>query len=101
MPLDEDTTVLASGVAEIGLNVEAAAVERQLSRPVVPVLHACFSLGTVIGGAAGIVLTIVLALVIDLLLAERTANRSARHTVVVGGEKYALHLLPSGLRTPG
>ncbi|MFJ3036015.1 MFS transporter [Curtobacterium pusillum] len=48
-----------SGVAEIGLNVEAAAVERQLSRPVVPVLHACFSLGTVIGGAAGIVLTAV------------------------------------------
>lgn len=48
-----------SGVAEIGLNVEAAAVERQLSRPVVPVLHACFSLGTVIGGTAGIVLTAV------------------------------------------
>ena len=48
-----------SGVAEIGLNVEAAAVERQLSRPVVPVLHACFSLGTVIGGAAGIALTAV------------------------------------------
>ncbi|GAA3342890.1 MFS transporter [Curtobacterium pusillum] len=48
-----------SGVAEIGLNVEAAAVERQLSRPVVPVLHACFSLGTVLGGAAGIALTAV------------------------------------------
>lgn len=48
-----------AGVAEIGLNVEAAAVERQLSRPVVPVLHACFSLGTVLGGAAGIALTAV------------------------------------------
>ncbi|WP_439692451.1 MFS transporter [Curtobacterium sp. SP.BCo] len=46
-----------AGVAEIGLNVEAAAVERQLSRPVVPVLHACFSLGTVLGGATGIALT--------------------------------------------
>jgi MFS family permease len=46
-----------SGVAEIGLNVEAAAVERQIARPVVPVLHACFSLGTVIGGAVGIALT--------------------------------------------
>nr|WP_144712995.1 MFS transporter [Curtobacterium pusillum] len=45
------------GLAEIGLNVEAAAVERQLSRPVVPVLHACFSLGTVLGGATGIALT--------------------------------------------
>ncbi|TDN43626.1 fucose permease [Curtobacterium flaccumfaciens] len=48
-----------SGVAEIGLNVEAAAVERQLSRPVVPMLHACFSLGTVVGGLAGIALTAV------------------------------------------
>ncbi|OII15310.1 MFS transporter [Curtobacterium sp. MCBA15_008] len=48
-----------SGVAEIGLNVEAAAVERQLSRPVVPMLHACFSLGTVIGGVVGIALTAV------------------------------------------
>ncbi|KTR05654.1 hypothetical protein NS184_10000 [Curtobacterium luteum] len=46
-----------AGAAEIGLNVEAAAVERQLGRPVVPVLHACFSLGTVVGGAAGIGLT--------------------------------------------
>jgi len=46
-----------AGVAEIGLNVEAAAVERELARPVVPVLHACFSLGTVAGGAAGIALT--------------------------------------------
>jgi MFS family permease len=45
------------GLAEIGLNVEAAAVERQLSRPVVPVLHACFSLGTVLGGVTGIALT--------------------------------------------
>jgi MFS family permease len=48
-----------AGVAEIGLNVEAAAVERRLGRPVVPVLHACFSLGTVVGGAAGIALTAV------------------------------------------
>lgn len=48
-----------SGLAEIGLNVEAAAVERRLGRPVVPVLHACFSLGTVLGGTAGIVLTAV------------------------------------------
>lgn len=46
-----------SGVAEIGLNVEAAAVERRIGRPVVPVLHACFSLGTVLGGVAGIAVT--------------------------------------------
>lgn len=46
-----------AGVAEIGLNVEAAAVERLTDRPVVPVLHACFSLGTVAGGIVGIVMT--------------------------------------------
>ena len=46
-----------SGVAEIGLNVEAAAVERHIGRPVVPVLHACFSLGTVVGGVVGIAMT--------------------------------------------
>ncbi|MBT2503669.1 MFS transporter [Curtobacterium sp. ISL-83] len=46
-----------AGAAEIGLNVEAAAVERAISRPVVPVLHACFSLGSVVGGAAGIAMT--------------------------------------------
>ncbi|ROP61313.1 fucose permease [Curtobacterium sp. PhB115] len=46
-----------SGVAEIGLNVEAAAVERHIGRPVVPVLHACFSLGTVVGGLVGIAMT--------------------------------------------
>ncbi|WP_260233453.1 MFS transporter [Curtobacterium sp. PhB130] len=46
-----------AGVAEIGLNVEAAAVERLTDRPVVPVLHACFSLGTVAGGIVGIAMT--------------------------------------------
>ncbi|WIE57283.1 MFS transporter [Curtobacterium sp. MCLR17_031] len=48
-----------AGVAEIGLNVEAAAVERQIGRPVVPVLHACFSLGSVVGGVVGIAMTAV------------------------------------------
>ena len=28
-------------------------------------------------------------------------GNNAGHTVVVGGEKYALHLLPSGILTPG
>jgi MFS family permease len=46
-----------AGIAEIGLNVEAAAVERAIDRPVVPVLHACYSLGTVAGGIVGIAMT--------------------------------------------
>lgn len=46
-----------AGIAEIGLNVEAAAVERVIAKPVVPVLHACFSLGSVAGGIVGIAMT--------------------------------------------
>ena len=49
--------VYRAGVAEIGLNVEAAAQERATGRPVVPMLHACFSLGTVAGGVVGIAMT--------------------------------------------
>lgn len=48
-----------AGIAEIGLNVEAAAVERVIGKPVVPVLHACFSLGSVAGGIVGIAMTAV------------------------------------------
>ena len=42
------------------------------------------------------------------LLAERidyvvkfNGGNNAGHTVVIGDEKYALHLLPSGILTPG
>lgn len=45
--------------------------------------------------------------VVDLLAAEHDAvvryngGANAGHTVVVGGEKYALHLVPSGILYPG
>jgi len=83
-----------AGSAEIGLNVEAAAVERHLGRPVVPVLHACFSLGTVLGGAAGIVLTAVgTPVLVHLLVA----------TVVMAGLATfaALNLRPLPRSEPG
>ncbi|GAA2060942.1 MFS transporter [Streptomyces sp. XM4011] len=46
-----------SGLMEIAVNIEGAAVERALSRPVLPALHGCFSAGTVVGAAGGIALT--------------------------------------------
>ncbi|MDT0345786.1 MFS transporter [Streptomyces litchfieldiae] len=46
-----------SGLMEIALNVEGAALEKLLSRPVLPALHGCFSAGTVIGAMLGIWLT--------------------------------------------
>ncbi|MFD1718612.1 MFS transporter [Georgenia deserti] len=48
---------IGGGLGEIGLNIEGAAVERQTGRQVLPVLHGCFSLGTVIGALVGIGLT--------------------------------------------
>jgi len=48
---------LGGGLGEIGLNIEAAAVEAITGRPVLPALHGCFSLGTVVGALAGIGLT--------------------------------------------
>ncbi|CAM5547458.1 MULTISPECIES: MFS transporter [Streptomyces] len=45
------------GLAEVAVNIEGAAVERRIGRPVLPVLHGCFSLGTVVGALLGLALT--------------------------------------------
>ncbi|WP_329540531.1 MFS transporter [Streptomyces sp. NBC_01358] len=45
------------GLAEVAFNIEGADVERVIGRPVLPVLHGCFSLGTVIGALLGMALT--------------------------------------------
>jgi len=42
-----------SGVWDVAMNVEGAAVERELGRTIMPRFHAGFSLGTVAGAAAG------------------------------------------------
>jgi len=48
---------LGGGLGEIALNVDAADIERITGRIVLPYLHGCFSLGTVIGALAGIGMT--------------------------------------------
>ncbi|MFC7403832.1 MFS transporter [Georgenia alba] len=48
---------LGGGLGEIGLNIEGAALERETGRPVLPMLHGSFSLGTVVGALVGIWLT--------------------------------------------
>ncbi|NED82721.1 MFS transporter [Streptomyces sp. SID11233] len=45
------------GLAEVAFNIEGAAVEGVIGRPVLPVLHGCFSLGTVVGALLGMGLT--------------------------------------------
>jgi len=42
-----------SGVWDVAMNIEGAAVERELGRTIMPRFHAAFSLGTVVGAAAG------------------------------------------------
>ncbi|MFD0025542.1 MFS transporter [Streptomyces sp. NPDC058382] len=47
------------GLAEVAFNIEGAAIEGVTGRPVLPVLHGCFSLGTVVGALLGMGLTAV------------------------------------------
>ena len=47
------------GLAEVAFNIEGADVERVIGRPVLPVLHGCFSMGTVAGALLGMALTAV------------------------------------------
>lgn len=45
------------GSGEVAVNVDGADVERLTGAPVLPTLHGCFSLGTVVGGLAGMTAT--------------------------------------------
>jgi fucose permease len=45
------------GVGEVALNVDGAEVEKRLGRSVLPALHGCFSLGSLVGALLGIVFT--------------------------------------------
>ncbi|WP_233191361.1 MFS transporter [Cryobacterium sp. M96] len=41
------------GSVDVMMNVEGAAVERAIGKTLMPLMHACFSLGTVVGALAG------------------------------------------------
>ncbi|MDQ7993217.1 MAG: MFS transporter, partial [Propionicimonas sp.] len=45
---------LGLGCAEVAFNIDGAEVERLLGRPILPFLHGAFSIGTLLGGGAGI-----------------------------------------------
>lgn len=42
-----------NGMVDVMMNVEGAAVEREIGKTLMPLMHACFSLGTVIGAVIG------------------------------------------------
>jgi MFS family permease len=44
---------LGNGCVDVMMNVSGAAAERRIGRTLMPLMHACFSIGTVIGAAIG------------------------------------------------
>ncbi|NEN05523.1 MFS transporter [Diaminobutyricibacter tongyongensis] len=42
-----------NGMVDVMMNVEGAAVEREIGKTLMPLMHACFSLGTVVGAGIG------------------------------------------------
>jgi len=85
---------LGMGGGEIALNVEGAEVERGLGRSTMPAMHGCFSLGTVVGAVAGMVLTAVGFPVV--------AHLAAVAVVVAIALVPAIRVIPAGvgLRAP-
>ncbi|MET8554559.1 MFS transporter [Streptomyces sp. NPDC004959] len=43
-----------AGLSEVASNVAGVHVERQMGRPVLPAMHGCYSLGTVVGAGLGV-----------------------------------------------
>jgi MFS family permease len=73
-----------AGTCNVAMNVEAAGVERALRRSLMPMFHACFSLGGVVGAGLGALAS---ALSVDItihftlvaLVTSVAAYRSVRH----------------------
>lgn len=78
-----------NGMVDVMMNVEATAVEREIGKTLLPLMHACFSLGTVLGAAIGALaawlavpvvwhlLGIAVAIVVVALVAIRFIPREA------------------------
>ncbi|WP_419999707.1 MFS transporter [Streptomyces boninensis] len=77
------------GGGEVAVNVDGADVERLTDTTVLPTLHGCFSLGTVIGGLAGMAATAAAVPVGWHLLAVAVIDTA----ILV----YALRSIPAGI----
>ncbi|WP_158867523.1 MFS transporter [Leifsonia sp. AG29] len=95
-----------NGMVDVMMNVEGTAVEREIGKTLMPLMHACFSLGTVIGagiGAAAAALHVAVAwhllgiavvIVVVTLVAVRFIPREAE----LGDELEGKPSLPFGRR---
>ncbi|MEU5875250.1 MFS transporter [Glycomyces sp. NPDC047369] len=77
------------GGSEVAFNIEGAEVERLLGRSAMPLMHGFFSLGTVVGATAGMILTAVAFPVV--------AHLWIAAAVVVAGLAVAIRPVPSGV----
>jgi MFS family permease len=80
---------LGFGTCDVSMNVAGAANERLLGRTVMPVFHAMYSIGTLIGAALGVLAT-VLGVSVGVHLAVAAV-------VLVGAVIPAVRLVPDGV----
>ncbi|SDK81354.1 Fucose permease [Glycomyces sambucus] len=77
------------GGGEVSFNIEGAEIERELGRSTMPLMHGFFSLGTVVGATAGMVLT-ALAFPVSLHLWTAAA-------IAVAALAVAIRPVPAGV----
>jgi MFS family permease len=81
-----------AGACDVAMNVEGAAVERQLGRTIMPRFHAAFSLGTVAGAGVGAAAT---ALDIGVGIHLAVVGITAGVLSVVGSRQFLPHQVES------
>ena len=89
----------ATGICDVGMNVSGAANERVLGRTIMPIFHAFFSIGTMIGAALGALAesvhlpiaihTGILAVLIAVAAIVATRKLQSEHIVEDGREPVA------------
>lgn len=95
-----------NGMLDVMMNVEGTAVEREIGKTLMPLMHACFSLGTVIGagiGAAAAALHIgvawhLLGIAVVLVAGIAVAIRFIPREAELGDEQDAKPRVPFGER---
>jgi MFS family permease len=95
-----------NGMVDVMMNVEGTAVEREIGKTLMPLMHACFSLGTVLGagiGAASAALNIdvswnLIAIAILIAVVAIVAVRYIPREADLGDEVEAKPKVPFGER---
>jgi len=95
-----------NGMVDVMMNVEGTAVEREIGKTLLPLMHACFSVGTVLGagiGAAAAALGVpvvwhLLAVAVVVVAVAVVAVRFIPREADLGDEAAATERIPFGER---